>query len=327
MLSETAVKNSLACPACRGKKQDVFFSDFYHFKGVAYSLVKCAQCSLISVDPMPSDEVLGQMYSDEYFQTGFISGRIEGSYEDIYKKRLPEMEDNLFQMEKHIPKEKRTMFEVGAAGGMFLKCAKDRGWKVSGLEFSSWGTKHANETYGIPVIQGNFLHATLPEPQYPVIFLGDVFEHFTDPLFGIQKIHKSLEPEGYVVMLLPMYISSWTFRFFMSLRGLLKDAPLPKSFKTLLKFNADKDFNPPYHVYEYSKETITELLTRNGFHVLEIRGNLPVPESLSSGPADEATGSKIFRNIALGIYMTLKFFSENFNFPLVRSLVIAKKVS
>ncbi len=327
MPADAAVQTSIKCPVCENQTISVFFPAFYHFEKVAYDLVKCKECQLIRVNPMPGDEVVERMYSDQYFKSDFISGRYEGSYEDILRKRRPEINEILQTLERSIPENKRSLFEVGAAGGAFLKCAKDRKWNVSGLEISSWGTRHSNEVYGVSVRQGNFQLTQLEDRAFPVMFFGDVFEHFTDPVHAIKKVNRSLTPEGYVVMLLPMYISSWTFPFFMSLRGFMKNFNLPKSFKVLLKFEADQEFNPPYHVYEYSRKSIAGLLKRHGFEMLMIKGNLPVPESLSSAKPNERFGAKSLRLITLGIYKILKFFSENFNFPLVRSLVIAKKVN
>ena len=158
-------------------------------------------------------------------------------------------------------------------------------------------------------------------------FNWDVFEHFVNPLTAIEKINRSLIPGGYVAMLLPMYISSWTFRVFIALRPILKKLNLPQNFKVLLKLETkDSSFNPPYHVYEYSRKTVRRLLENSGFKVLAIKGNLPIPESLAHAQGGESLTRMVLRQAALWVYKMIKFSTENFNFPLVRSLVIAQKI-
>lgn len=321
-----AMKETCPCPVCGAKNRKTLLSRFYQFEGDAFDLAQCSGCRLIHVDPMPTDEIVRRMYGDRYFQEDFISGRYEGSYSDIFKKRRGEFEEVLGNIEKYVPKAQRSLFEVGSAGGAFLQCAKTRGWNVGGLEISAWGVKNAQDLYGITLTRGNFLHTELPASAYPVMFLGDVFEHFTDPLAGIKKINRSLVLGGFVAMLLPMYISSWTFRLFIALRPLLKKLNLPQNFKVLLKLESkDESFNPPYHVYEYSRKTIRQLLENNGFRLLAVRGNLPIPESLAHAQGKESWTQAVMRNAALWIYKLIKFCTENFNFPLVRSLVIAQK--
>lgn len=321
-----ALKETWHCPVCGSKARTIWLPSFYCFEGDNFDLSRCDVCRLIYVAPMPSDEIIQRMYGDRYFQEDFISSRYEGSYSDIFNKRRGEFEEVLGNIERYIPAAQRSLFEVGSAGGAFLQCAKMRGWNVSGLEISAWGVKNAKELYGISLTRGNFLHTDLPQSAYPVMFFGDVFEHFVKPLMAIEKINRSLAPGGYVVMLLPMYISSWTFRLFIAIRPLLKKLNLPQNFKVLLKLETkDSSFNPPYHVYEYSRKTVRQLLENNGFRVLAIKGNLPIPESLAHAQDGESLTQSALRQAALFVYKLIKFGTENFNFPLVRSLVIAQK--
>ncbi|KKT93401.1 MAG: Methyltransferase type 11 [Parcubacteria group bacterium GW2011_GWF2_45_11] len=322
-----ALKEAWHCPVCGSEARTTVLSSFYCFEGDHFDLSRCAGCRLIHVAPMPSDEIIQRMYGDRYFQEDFISSRYEGSYSDIFNKRRAEFEEVLGNIERHIPAAHRSLFEVGSAGGAFLQCAKMRGWNVSGLEISAWGVQNAQKLYGISLTRGNFLNTELPERAYPVMFFGDVFEHFVNPLTAIEKINRSLIPGGYVAMLLPMYISSWTFRVFIALRPILKKLNLPQNFKVLLKLETkDSSFNPPYHVYEYSRKTVRRLLENSGFKVLAIKGNLPIPESLAHAQGGESLTRMVLRQAALWVYKMIKFSTENFNFPLVRSLVIAQKI-
>ena len=84
----------------------------------------------------------------------------------------------------------------------------------------------------------------------------------------------------------------------------------PKPFRILLKVEpVDEKKNPPYHIYEYSRKTISDLLERHGFCVEKIGGTLPIPEFLA-GPQDgETTVQKIVRVTLLGIYKVIHRFA------------------
>ncbi len=327
-MSSTATENqTLLCPVCKSNSADLWRPNFYEFESEPYHLTRCRSCQLIFVSPMPTDECITKMYGDQYFQEDFIASRYRGDYEEIFQKRKYEFIDILNKIDSVVPEKTGTFFEIGAAGGAMLRAARDFGWKTQGLEISRWGSEHCRNQYHLDVKQGNFLHTDLPANAYQVIFLGDVFEHFVDPVRAIQKIHRSIEPNGFVVLMLPMYISSWCFKIFTAIEPLFRALKLPIEFNQLLKVKSSDDEKPlpPYHVYEYSKKTITHLLEKNGFKVKLIRGNLPVPESLSH--VDSKAG--FWKQLVLGLmhltYRLIKASSENLNFPLVRGIVIAQK--
>ncbi len=318
---------SLTCPICEQTAFRIFISKFYSFKGTDFDLVRCTHCDLIRVNPIPSDSVIQEMYSDHYFQHDWISGRCEGSYPEIFAKRIDEYEQAMKRLEGRNGAAKGTLLEVGSAGGGFLDFAKKRGWEVEGLEISSWGVEHARDYYGIQVRQGDFVHAELSRDRYQCVFLGDVFEHFSDPLLAMQKLNHCLKIGGYAVLLLPMYLSSWCFWLFRLLASFIKFIGLPRELRITIRMEPkDPAMNPPYHLFEYSPRTLTELFEKYGFEKPDIQGILGVPEFLWHPKEKENIFQCMIRILLLTMFKTIQFSAERFNFPIVRALVIARKV-
>lgn len=326
-MSSTTPPTTATCPVCQSTNAKMWRSGFYEFEAQPYHLSRCPACSLIFVSPMPSDDCIARMYGDQYFQEDFIASRYTGDYEEIFRKRKHEFEDILRKIDSVIAEKKGVFFEIGAAGGAMLRSARDYGWKTQGLEISKWGSEHCRDKYHLDVKRGNFLQTNLPPEAHQVIFLGDVFEHFVDPSHALKKIHSALQSGGYIVLMLPMYISSWCFKIFMALQPFLRALSLPAEFSQLLKIQVDKKNHqgPPYHVYEYSKKTIARLLNSHNFEVRLIKGNLPIPESLTINQPRANALRRLVVGFALFSYKLVKWTSENFNFPLVRALVIAQK--
>lgn len=314
------------CPICGGVVLRTFIPSFYQFKGKNFDLVKCGSCGLCRVDPIPGESEIKEMYGDEYFQENWVSGRCSGSYPEIFAKRIGEYRAVAEAMERETRGPKGTLLEIGCAGGGFLDFAKARGWKVDGLEISAWGVKHSEEHYGIAVRQGDLVRTELPENAYQAVFMGDVFEHFSDPVVSLEKINRSLRDGGLIVCLLPMYLSSWTFGFLRFLCGTMRSFGVSKEFLVLIRLEAkEAAVNPPYHIFEYSPVSIRRLLGKAGFRVLTVKGVLPVPEFLRKPSGIEPLHQRTVRMMTLFLYQAIKFGTEHFNFPLVRALVIARK--
>lgn len=318
---------STSCPLCDRTSFRIFIPRFYHFKGQDFDLVRCEGCDLIRVNPIPADSVIKEMYGDHYFQHDWISGRCEGSYPEVFAKRIGEYEQMMKKIQSRNGMVKGILLEIGSAGGGFLDFAKKWGWEVEGLEISSWGIEHARDYYGIQVEQGDFVHAKLVPDRYQCVFLGDVFEHFSDPRLAIEKLNRSLKVGGCAVLLLPMYLSSWCFRLFRLFASFMKSIGLPREFRITVRMEPkDPAMNPPYHLFEYSPRTLSCLFEKYGFEKPDIQGILGIPEFLWHEKEKENIFQHAIRILLLAMFKAIQFSAEHFNFPIVRALVIAQKV-
>ncbi len=70
--------------------------------------------------------------------------------------------------------------DVGAAGGLFLKVAKDHGYNVLGVEPNVNLAKVASGTYGVKVVASAF-ESTQFRQKFDIITFWDTLEHINNP--------------------------------------------------------------------------------------------------------------------------------------------------
>jgi len=118
--------------------------------GKIWNLSCCQNCTHIFANPCPSPEFIHSLYS-----------KIEDPlYQDEASGRSKNFDRILSLLEKIHP-EKGALFDVGAATGILLQRARQRGWQPDGIEASSWAVKTAQQKYKLQLIKGDFEKAPI----------------------------------------------------------------------------------------------------------------------------------------------------------------------
>jgi SAM-dependent methyltransferase len=89
----------------------------------------------------------------------------------------------------------RDLLDVGSYTGFFLDLARERGWRVMGVEPSRWAAHHAAAELGLEVFNGPIEHFETAR-SFDVVTLWDVFEHLVDPVAVLSRIRRLLKPGG-----------------------------------------------------------------------------------------------------------------------------------
>jgi hypothetical protein len=117
---------------------------------------------------------------------------------------------------------------------------------------------------------------------YDVIFMGDVLEHFNEPLEMLQMAQAMIKPAGIVAVEVPSMFNSITGR--LALAGL---NILGKTKKMLM---------PPYHVNEFTPRTLVLMLKTAGFDIVRIVERIKSPQSITlRGSIFEKTTKKLLQ--------------------------------
>ena len=128
---------------------------------------------------------------------------------------------------------------------MFLSVAKDKGYKVTGIEPSKWASKYANETMGVETFTGTIQDLPEETAGFDIVTSWDVLEHFTDPLSELRKMNEKLK-QGGILAFSTLNIKNW----------------FPRVMKENWPWLMDM------HLYFFEEEVINDMLGKSGFKLL-----------------------------------------------------------
>lgn len=198
------------------------------------TLVKCADCGVIYA------RIRLTLDSLKRLNRSYLPSNMLPDKEHILKERIKEANEDLERIEKF--KKPGNMLDIGSAAGVFLKCAKERGWKVSGTEISMKCILRAEEHFDIKLRYGTAEELEFPKNNFDAVTLIQVIEHMRSPVDELLKLRESLKKDGIIYITTPEHS---------------KDLKLLKKHHML-----------PHHIYNYERKTLENLLKMVGFTIL-----------------------------------------------------------
>jgi len=160
--------------------------------GKIWNLDECEECGHIFANPAPAPEFIFTLYS-----------QIEDpAYDEEAEGRSKNFLKILTKLEKLLP-AKGTLFDVGAATGVLLNCARQRGWETDGIEASRWAIKFAEKKYHLPLQQGFFEETELKPDAYQALTMVDFLEHTPKPREALAKAQAILKKGGILCLVTP----------------------------------------------------------------------------------------------------------------------------
>lgn len=174
-----------------------------------YALWTCRQCRFEFLEPPPDDAALAAIYSDQYF-LGEQNAEAVGRRSKMKSATAALYIDVLAGL---VRPETTELLEIGCGQGELLLEARNRGFRVSGLEVSPHAASVANRRLGTEAVRVGSIDAVpLPAGHFGVVVAVDVIEHVRDPKGFLMQIQKLLEPGGTILLITPS-LDSWTRRF------------------------------------------------------------------------------------------------------------------
>lgn len=230
--------NSATAPALTGT--DLLFET----TSKTFTLNSCASCHCLFLNPMPGeDEILG-FYPKQYWWNAATPGFLK-ILESIYR-RIALHGHVSFITAAGVQKD---LLDVGCGSGTLLGLLKQRGFRVTGVDFSAEAAGVAAQENGVRVVVGSLAHAAFPDRSFDLVTLFHVMEHITNPRDVLGEVARILRPDGAAILQVPN-IDSWQFKLFgAKWYGL----------------------DIPRHVIDYSKDSMLQLLNDSGFVPRRIR--------------------------------------------------------
>jgi len=206
-------------------------------------LLRCSACTFQTADLNITTQDVEALYTEKYFNgdeyASYLADRnaIERSLKRKLQTLLNYVQDP----------ERRNLFEVGCAYGLFMNIAQRHFQHVSGIDISHDAVEYARSQLHVDAIQGDLLSTPLPE-RIDVACLWDTIEHLSQPQLYLEKLSAAM-PKGAVIAITTGDIDSTVARW----RG--------KKWRQI---------HPPTHLQYFSKNTLTKLLEKYGFGVRHV---------------------------------------------------------
>lgn len=191
-------------------------------------LVKCKSCSFVFSSKIPTETELTGIYTNypRFYELSPITIK---RYNELLDKFEPY-------------KKTGNLLDLGCSNGLFLECAKKRGWNVYGTEFANESIEFCAKNQ-IKVFKSDQLPQEFFNLQFDVITSFEVIEHLNTPNEELELVNKVLRKGGLFYLTTP--------NFNALSRHILKE-----------KWNV---IDYPEHLSYYTPKTIHFLLNKFGF--------------------------------------------------------------
>lgn len=220
---------------------------------VITQLVRCDQCGLVYQNPRPTLSEVGQHYPPEY--ESYVTGSQTQHQSWLYRQAV---QYGITKRAHFVTcfKKSGRLLDIGCAAGIFLSGFLEKphqpkpDWDLYGVELNEYAASKARDFYGLNVFTGTLEQAKFGDAFFDGVTLWDVLEHLHDPSSTIQEIRRILKPDGYLIMRIPNGASLDAREFGQYWAGL----------------------DAPRHLYVFTPQTIHQMLSQNGFEVVNWSG-------------------------------------------------------
>jgi SAM-dependent methyltransferase len=278
------VGEGAACLLCNGalkKSVGDLIDTRFGIEGT-YEVWCCRDCGLEQIFPVPTPAELGRLY-ESYYNFGGERGtsytRLREWFFSSWFYRMWIFLDG--DISFHGRKGAGRLLDAGCNEGRGLRFYARSGFQVEGLELNPTAAAVARES-GFTVHAGDTTDFIAPAP-YDVIVLSNVLEHAPDPKKVLLNLRRNLRPAGELWISCPNS-RSW----------------LRKAFG-----RSWINWHVPFHISQFSAQTVRALLEQTGFTGIEIRQATPalwvVMSIIASIFAKEGQPTRELRNPILVI--------------------------
>lgn len=196
------------------------------------------------MDPVPTDEELSGYYAQDYY-----------SYQPVLQESPLKRLAKRFLISSIVTHDPMIavpgeFLDIGCGSGDYLHVMRKKGWRVRGVEPSSFGASEGTKA-GLDIFNGTLLEAKFPSNSFDYVRANHSFEHVSDPVEVLLEINRILKPGGKLFIGIPN-IESVPFQIFGRYWWYL---------------------GAPVHTYSYGVSNISALLHRSGFALDKIYFN------------------------------------------------------
>lgn len=271
--ARTIAWEDVPCPLCGARQERTLLETPGDF-GASYRLVGCGACGMGYLNPRPTVACIGQFYPADYecYAVPQPKPRLGSARRERLERLVlahgygyPPRPGFLGRMAARLAspffgpdRDSFTaipfagdgkLLDYGCGSGWYAHRMRQRGWDVTGLDFSPHAAARVRDHFKIPVHVGTLPHPDVHAESFDAITMGAVLEHVHDPHPVIGAAAEALRPGGLLVVCVPN-LASWQHRY----------------------FGADCwSLELPRHLLHFTPETLRRLVEGHGLEVSELR--------------------------------------------------------
>ncbi len=251
---QKGVAAQTGCLLCGGKLNQTesgLFDTRFGIQG-AYSFARCATCELEQIFPLPTASQLKHLYESHYN----FGGEQDTLYTKLRERFLSSLLYQLWcrldgDISFHSRVGKGRLLDVGCNEGRGLKIYARHGFQAEGLELNENAADVARRA-GF-VVETVDLSSFQPRELYDIVILSNVLEHALNPVEMLGHVARLLRTGGQVWISCPNG-KSWLRRAFGS---------------------SWINWHIPFHISQFSTQTLSNVLSRAGFRTVESKQITP----------------------------------------------------
>ena len=238
---------------------------------------RCRNCTVFFTAPLAEQEVVSHYTSGSLLEPP--GEHAPPTSELIFPKWKQREHARILNRLAALGTRQGKLLDVGCLWGSFLGHAHQNGFDVTGIEPFGKAATYVREILKLNASQGTLRSAGFPSGSFDVVTILDVIEHLTDPVAELKEAWRVLKPGGLLVVSTPN-VGSLIPRLVNTERRLLGREWFPFD-------------NPPWHLWGFTKRSITSCVENAGFVVEAI---VPLDSSLKTTNND--AGSKPWKRRA-----------------------------
>jgi len=220
-----------------------------------FSYVSCVSCGLVQMNPQPLEEEIKRRYSADYLayelanEEAFLNLQLlalkDAGFAEHVQTSVPRTEGSTCLREMNFGKPR--VLDIGCAIGSLLEHLREKGWETTGVEISGPQADYCRQKRNLDVRSLSLKENNFPSESFDVVLASHLIEHLNDPTGLVSEVHRILAPGGCFFVTTPN-IAGFQARLF---KGRWRSAIFD-------------------HLYLFSDETLSHLLSDRGFLVEKI---------------------------------------------------------
>ncbi len=173
-----------------------------------FGIVQCPRCGLVFTSPRLKKSAIRNIYeAASYFDDGVYGFSKQLNLGMLLQRAWTRGRLDLIRGLVNGDPRAKKMLEIGCAYGLFLQAARQRGFEVAGVEYSSTAVQWSAQHLGLHVQRGELKDVQLLPQHFDVICFWDVLEHVDNPVEFLKLVHQYVASDGVVVFSTP-YVNS-----------------------------------------------------------------------------------------------------------------------